>query len=48
MIALLIVVPQIGEIVAAITRPRVALVAVVVAAVAMLGTWACMRRTAVR
>ncbi|GAA2177552.1 hypothetical protein GCM10009847_03870 [Leucobacter tardus] len=47
-IALLIVVPQIGEIVAAITRPRVALVAVVIAAVAMLGTWACMRRTAVR
>ena len=47
-IALLIVVPQIGEIVAGITRPRVAIVAVVIAAVAMLGTWACMRRTAVR
>ncbi len=47
-IALLILVPQIGEIVAGITRPRVALAAVALAAIAVIGTWLCMRRTAVR
>ncbi len=45
---LLILVPQFGEIIAGITRPRVALVAVGVAVLALLGTWFCMRRTAVR
>ena len=46
-VALLILVPQFGEIVAGITRPRVALGAVVFAVIAVLGTWLCMRRTAV-
>lgn len=47
-IALLILVPQFGEIIAAFTRPRAALGAVALAVIAVLGTWLCMRRTAVR
>lgn len=47
-VALLILVPQLGEIVAGITRPRVALFGIAVALVALVGTWLCMRRTAVR
>lgn len=47
-ISLLILVPQFGEIIAGITRPRVALFSIGVAVVALLGTWLCMRRTAVR
>ncbi|MBK0417540.1 hypothetical protein JD276_00605 [Leucobacter sp. CSA1] len=47
-IALLILVPQFGEIIAGITRFRVALFGIAVALVALVGTWFCMRRTAVR
>lgn len=47
-VALLVLVPQIGEIVAGITRPRVAFGAVALAVIAVIGTWLCMRRTAVR
>lgn len=47
-VALLILVPQFGEIIAGLTRPRVALGAVVIALIAVAGTWVCMRRTAVR
>lgn len=47
-VTLLIVVPQFAEIIAGITRPRVALFAVAVALLALVGTWVCMRRTAVR
>ena len=43
---LLILVPQIGDIVAGITRFRVALFAIAIAVLALIGT--CMRRTAVR
>lgn len=47
-VLLLILVPQFGEIIAGITRFRVALFGIGVAVVALLGTWVCMRRTAVR
>ncbi|MGO1735119.1 MAG: hypothetical protein ACTHZ9_02205 [Leucobacter sp.] len=45
---LLILAPQIGDIVAGITRFRVALFAIAIAVLALIGTWFCMRRTAVR
>lgn len=44
----LIIAPQIGEIFAAITGPELAVGGIVVALIAILGTWASMRRTAVR
>ncbi|XPP27241.1 MAG: hypothetical protein ACNYNX_03395 [Leucobacter sp.] len=47
-IAFLIAVPYLGEIFAAITGARLIVVAIVVALVALVGTWLCMRRTAVR
>lgn len=47
-VLLLIFVPQFAEIFAAITRPLLALVAIVISVLALLGTWLGMRRTAVR
>lgn len=47
-VSILVFVPQIAEIVAAVTRPRLALVAVGIAALALVGTWLSMRRASVR
>lgn len=47
-ILFLIVAPRIGEIVASITGTTLGLTAAVVAVLAILGTWVCMRRAAVR
>ncbi|MBO1902775.1 hypothetical protein J4H92_12550 [Leucobacter weissii] len=47
-VLLLIFVPQAAEIIAAVTRPVLAAVAIGVAALALAGTWLSMRRTAVR
>lgn len=47
-VLLLVFVPQAGEILAAITRPVLAAVAVGVALLALLGTWLAMRRASVR
>ncbi len=47
-VAILIMVPYFGEIFAAITGAKVALSGVVVALLALIGTWVCMRRAAVR
>lgn len=45
---LLIFVPQLGEIFAAITLPMLAGIAALLAAICLLGTWLAMRRAAVR
>ncbi|WP_449276882.1 hypothetical protein [Leucobacter sp. GX24907] len=45
---LLITVPYFGDIIAGITRFRLALFGIAVALIALVGTWLCMRRTAVR
>jgi len=45
---ILLLVPYLGEIFAAITAPGLAAFVVGIALLALLGTWACMRRTAVR
>ena len=47
-VAILLLVPHFGAIFASMTGGRLALIAVAVAVVALLGTWGCMRRTAVR
>ncbi|MBL5975097.1 MAG: hypothetical protein D3X82_15405 [Candidatus Leucobacter sulfamidivorax] len=47
-IAILLLVPYFGEIFAAMTEGTLALGAIAAAVVALLGTWLCMRRTAVR
>lgn len=47
-VLLLVFVPQAGEILAAVTRPVLAAVAVGVALLALLGTWLAMRRASVR
>ncbi|GAA2834670.1 hypothetical protein FB468_2415 [Leucobacter komagatae] len=47
-VLLLIFVPQLGEIIAAITRPLLAGVGVGIAALAIFGTWLSMRRASVR
>lgn len=47
-VAILIMVPYFGEIFAAITGAKLALTGVVIALIALLGTWVCMRRAAVR
>ncbi len=47
-IAIVLLVPYFGEIFAAMTEAKLALGAIAVAIVALLGTWLCMRRTAVR
>ncbi|WP_416444115.1 hypothetical protein AB3K78_13695 [Leucobacter sp. HNU] len=47
-VSVLLLAPQLGEIIPAITGGILAVVAVAVAAVALLGTWLSMRRTSVR
>ncbi|MGK0715251.1 hypothetical protein ACR5KS_04185 [Leucobacter sp. W1153] len=47
-VTILVFVPQFAEIIAAVTRPRLALVAVGAGIVALLGTWLSMRRASVR
>ncbi len=47
-VLILVFVPQAGEIIAAITRPLLAAVALGIAAICLLGTWLAMRRAAVR
>lgn len=47
-VSILLLVPHFGAIFAGMTGGRLALIAVAVALVALLGTWASMRRTAVR
>lgn len=47
-VLILVFVPQLGEIFAGLTRLRLALVAVGIGAVALLGTWFGMRRASVR
>lgn len=47
-VLLLIFVPQFTEIIESITRPLLAAVAVLIAAVCLVGTWLAMRRAAVR
>lgn len=47
-VLLLIFVPQLGDIIAAITRPLLAGIGVGIAALAILGTWWAMRRASVR
>ena len=45
---LLLLVPYFAEIVAGITRPRVALFGIAVSVLAVIATWGWMRRTSVR
>jgi hypothetical protein len=47
-IGLLLLAPQLGEIVAGITGAWLALVAVLVMVVCLIGTWFAMRRASVR
>ena len=47
-VTFLALVPYLGDIVAGITGVSLAFAAVAVAVIAVLGTWACMRRTTVR
>jgi len=47
-VLVLIYVPRLGEIIASITAAKVVITAVVIIVLALLGTWASMRRTSVR